>query len=751
MDGLSNPHTSAARSAQVPDGSRLWGNFELRELVGRGSFGEVYRAWDPDLQREVGLKLLVPRPSQTEAPLEEVLREARSLAAVRHANILPVYGVDRHEGRVGFWTDFVHGKTLAVLVREQGPFGYREAALIGQDVSKALSAVHRAGLLHRDIKAENVMREEGGRILLMDFGLSALGGSHGDFAGTPRCMAPELLRGGSATAASDLYAVGVLLFFLVTGEYPGDRGTEARATEQGGDDAPTATHVTTTVTYAKQVGGSVLDHRPDLPDAFVRTVEGAMHPDPKRRFASAGALSRALAETLGTSSVAGREAESAGSKRWTGWVAAAIAGVLVVAALIFRVSSGTWLPGAHRTVATEATPANLNDEFLKADALLQRYDIRKNVTDATDLLKKILAQDPSFALAQAGLGRAYVLEYRVTREAGLLDQARAACNKAITLDGSLAQPYTTLARIDAMAGHTDLATQEAQTALRLDPRSAEAFGAQAEVFDAEGRGDDAMAAVQQAVDLQPDYWRWPLLLGNYYYNEGNLQQAATEYKKAASVAPDNSIVLLDLGLASLQLGQFADAEATLRKSALAQPGFAAYSGLSEVLSAEGKYEDAIEASRDGLNLDRTNYLAWGNLASSYLWVPADRGEAVEAYDKAIHLAEAARAETPRDPILLAQLAGYYAFVRQADRCLALSREAVALAPEDPDVLFLAGDADEILHRRGDAVPLIAKSIALGFHANQLQHSPELAALRADPKFQSALKSALAQRQTRHQP
>jgi len=84
-------------NTQVPDGSGLWGRFELRELVGRGSFGEVYRAWDPDLQREVGLKLLVPRPSQGEC-VRGILREARALAAVRHPNILPVYGVDRHEG-----------------------------------------------------------------------------------------------------------------------------------------------------------------------------------------------------------------------------------------------------------------------------------------------------------------------------------------------------------------------------------------------------------------------------------------------------------------------------------------------------------------------------------------------------------------------------------------------------------------------------------------------------------------------------
>jgi tetratricopeptide (TPR) repeat protein len=753
MDGLPNPATGAGRSAQVPDGSRRWGSFELRELVGRGSFGEVYRAWDPDLQREVGLKLLVPRPSQTEAPFEEVRREARALAAVRHPNILPVYGVDRHEGRVGFWTDFVHGKTLAALVREQGPFGYREAALIGQDVCRALSAVHRAGLLHRDIKAENVMREEGGRILLMDFGLSALGGSQRNFAGTPRYMAPELLRGEGATTASDLYAVGVLLFFLVTGQYPGDGGSDARAAEKGGEDAPTATHVTTAVTYAEPVRGSVLDRRPDLPDAFVRTVEGAMHPDPKRRFASAGALSSALAETLGTSTGAGREAESRGSRpRWrTGWFAAAIAGVLVVAALIFRASSGAWFPGEHRSVATEAVPANLNDEFLKADALLERYDIRKNVTDAIDLLKKVLAQDPSFALTQAGLGRAYFLEYRVTRAAGLLDEARAACNRAIALDGSLAQPYTTLARIDAMAGHTDLGMQEAQKALRLDPRSAEAYGAQAEVFDAQGRGDDAAAAVEKAIDLQPDYWRWPLLLGNYDYAAGKLQDAAAEYRKAEAIAPDSPIVQLNLGLVALQLQNYAEAQTHLEKSVRMEPSFKAYSTLSEVFSAQGKYQDAIEMSRKARDLNATNYVAWGNLGAAYINVPSDHAQAVEAYRKAIELAEVARKETPNDSFLLAELGSYYAYIDDVERSLPLLRQAVTLAPEDPNVLFATGEGYEILHRRSEAIPLIVKSIALGFHADELQRSPDLTALRADSNFEKALKAALAQQQTGHEP
>src|SRR6202012_5328020 len=152
---------SPSPSARIPEARDQWGPFRLLARVGSGGFGEVYRAWDPNLEREVALKLLLPGAVGGDEEYKAMLREARALAAVQHPNIVHVYGIDRHDGRVGYWTDFVRGKTLSFLVLAQGPFGYREAALIGLDVAKALSAVHRAGLLHRDIKAENVMREEG--------------------------------------------------------------------------------------------------------------------------------------------------------------------------------------------------------------------------------------------------------------------------------------------------------------------------------------------------------------------------------------------------------------------------------------------------------------------------------------------------------------------------------------------------------------------------------------------------------------
>jgi tetratricopeptide (TPR) repeat protein len=489
---------------------------------------------------------------------------------------------------------------------------------------------------------------------------------------------------------------------------------------------------------------SLLDYRPDLPESFARVVDTAIHPDPAKRFASAGALSAALSEVLG-SPLAGDSAvtaQPAKAKRWRAWqTEALVAAVLILAAGTFAyLRHRSALPG---TAHSQAASPGVNEEYLKADALLLRYDKHKNVTDAIALLNDVLKQDPSFALAQAGLCRADFLQYRVTRAAGLLDEARTACNRAIAIDTNLAPPYVTLARIDAMAGNTALATTEVEKALQLDQRSAEAFGAQSEVFEAEGRGADAIASIQKATDIAPDDWRWPVLLGNYYYMAAQLPEAADQFQKAVVLTSDNATALLDLGLAFLQLGKYDDALNNLQKSAQIEPSFFAFSSISEVLTAQGRFAEAVAMSKKALDFDRTNYVAWGNLASAYLWSPGGHDEAMTTYRKAIELAEASRKDTPDDARLLANLGGYYAEIGQSVRSLSLLRQAVALAPSNPSVLYGAGDGYEVLHHRDNAINLIARSLALGYHANQLERSPELASLRTDPNFKAALKSEQA--------
>ena len=191
-----------------------WGHLKIIEQIGQGGYGEVYRAHDSNLECEVALKLLRPDRDHHETDVKSFLDEARRLARVRHPNVLVVHGADRHDGRVGLWTDLLRGKTLEQSIEQQGPFGADEATLVGVDLCRALAAVHAAGLVHRDVKTSNVMREEGGRIVLMDFNSVTErpvlhGRSESDsLSGTPLFMAPEVLRGEDSGTASDIYSLG---------------------------------------------------------------------------------------------------------------------------------------------------------------------------------------------------------------------------------------------------------------------------------------------------------------------------------------------------------------------------------------------------------------------------------------------------------------------------------------------------------------------------------------------------------------
>ncbi len=259
-----------------------WGPLEIRSVLGGGAFGVVYRAWDPHLASEVALKVLTREIASAGAT---VIGEARLLARVRHPNIVSIYGADRWGGEVGLWMELVRGRTLKELVSHQGVFGAREAALVGLDLTRALAAVHAAGLVHRDVKPHNVMRDDSGRIVLMDFGAGVeldelAAGPPGRYVGTPLYMAPELFDGQQPSSQSDLYSLGILLYYLVTGAYPLDGSNPDEIRD-------------------KHLHGQrrrLRDLRPDLPTEFVRIVERASDPNVATRYGSAGELEVDLAQ-----------------------------------------------------------------------------------------------------------------------------------------------------------------------------------------------------------------------------------------------------------------------------------------------------------------------------------------------------------------------------------------------------------------------------------------------------------------------
>ena len=332
-----------------------WAHFTLIEQIGEGGFGSVYRARDTKLQTEVALKLVDLTGGRALRPAV-ALKEARLLARVRHTNVVTVHGADIVDGRVGIWMQLIEGQTLSTLLRSNGPFGAHEAALIGVDLCRALAAVHAAGLVHGDVKARNVMREAGGRTVLMDFGtgrdLSALRlhGMREAAAGTPLYLAPEVFDGNPQSKVTDTYSLGVLLYHLVTNAYPFKGQTQAEVEEA----------------HRRNERMNLRDARPDLPQPFVALVERAISRDPRERFQTAGALEAALAEFLGQTRPV---VPGPNPRKW--WVnVAAIAAVMLAISVATvwvarRLTQGNPLTGGVQSVnspAVAATPASYRIE-----------------------------------------------------------------------------------------------------------------------------------------------------------------------------------------------------------------------------------------------------------------------------------------------------------------------------------------------------------------------------------------------------
>jgi serine/threonine protein kinase len=205
----------------VPVGSS-WGHLQQLQLAGQGGFGEVYRAYDPTLDRAVALKLKRDDGVDFVASGRDFVAEARRLARVRHPHVLAVHGASYHDGRAGLWSDWIDGETLSARIERDGPLRGEALLRMLRELAEALHAVHAAGLVHGDIKASNVMLDAGGSVILMDFGAGFESSDEGTAvsAGTPRYLAPEIVERRPATLAVDLYAYGVLAHLAATGRFP---------------------------------------------------------------------------------------------------------------------------------------------------------------------------------------------------------------------------------------------------------------------------------------------------------------------------------------------------------------------------------------------------------------------------------------------------------------------------------------------------------------------------------------------------
>jgi TolB-like protein/Tfp pilus assembly protein PilF len=655
------PHASSATVAPPSSPIGTWAQLALLEKLGAGSFGVVYRAWDPHLAREVALKVVGSGPVAA-LDTSRIAREGRLLARLRHPNIVTVYGAAVEQGRVGLWMELIRGTTLAEAVTKQGPFSARDAALIGLDVCRALAAVHRAGLLHRDVKAQNVMREDGGRIVLMDFGTGREIDANGppgkpEIVGTPLYLAPEIFRGEPAS---------VLLYHLVTASFPHPVKTVEELRKRIDTVPPIKLH----------------DARPDLPATFVRVVSEAIADDPEGRCESTGALEQDLLEALDDMQSGQRPIAIAGS-RLAGTRLGRIPSIAVLPFVDLSrrkdldyfaegiseeiTNALTRIPGIRVAARTSAFQfRGRTEDIRRVGDVLNVETVLEGSVRATDGRLRVIAQlsntttgyqlwserfeqplENVFAV-QDEIAEAVVRTLRV--QLGADDEVRSKpsnnleaytsylkgrhlWNKRTEPDllkslsffrtalrydpeyalahAGLADAYATLGIYGALPP-TEVAPKAraaAESALSLSddmPEALTALGCLAAVYD--WNWTEAERLFRQAIGLNQNYptaYQWLAL--NVLVPLQRFQEAQDELQRALERDPLSRAVTTSMGMAAYYSGRYGDAAEGFSRTLDLDDGFPlAHAFLAQTYSELGRHDEAVSSAEAAIQLSGAN-------------------------------------------------------------------------------------------------------------------------------------------------
>ena len=261
--------------------------YELEELVGTGGMSSVYRAHDRLLERDVALKVLHPQFTADTDYVERFRREARSVARLSHPSIVTVIDRGEQDGRQFIVFEYVRGENLKTLLQRVGPLPEEEAVRLALQIARALGFAHDNGLVHRDVKPQNVLLNGDGQAKVTDFGIARsldVGGltQTGTVMGTSDYIAPEQARGSQVDAQSDIYSLGTVLYELLTGEvpFPGDN------------------FVAVALRHINEPPPSVRVRRPDVSPRLDAVVRRAMAKEPRDRFGSMDELCAELSACL---------------------------------------------------------------------------------------------------------------------------------------------------------------------------------------------------------------------------------------------------------------------------------------------------------------------------------------------------------------------------------------------------------------------------------------------------------------------
>ena len=714
--------TSRLPSIAGPDlTGRQIGVYHVLEHIGAGAMGEVYRARDTTLDRDVAIKVLPHEFSADPQRLARFAREAKLLAALNHPNIATIHGVVSSDGVHAIVLELIDGDTLAERIAH-GAIPPRDALMIARQVADALDAAHAQGIVHRDLKPGNIKITARGTVKVLDFGLAkvaldragkatsgmdtiasvaTVGGTRaGAILGTAAYMSPEQARGDAVDPRTDIFAFGCVLFEMLSARRAFDGRTLWDSL------------------------AAVLQQEPPW-EALPRSTPAAVH------LLLRDCLKKNATERPPIAAVRAHiDAALAPRPAWS----KAVAVLMLLGVALIGARYAPTLISTIRSPSESASRANAARLAQQAAALLERDDKVENVDRAAMLLEQALAQDSESALAYAYLADAYVRRHQVSPDSEWLRQALQAAQRAVDLNADLAVSHIALGRTQLEAGEDAAAVTSFTRAIELDPLSPLPHLGLANAFADENQDGNAEMEFHVATTRGGNIWRTHLGYGQFLFKRGRYAEAAREWEVAGMVAPGNVVMFRNLGAVYYQLGRYEEAASAFQRALEIQPSAPTYTNLGTLRFFEGRYNDAVAAFEKAVELGANTYLNWGNLGDGLRWAPGRRAEATTAYRRAIELIDKQIDQKPHDADLVTRHAVY--LVKLGDRTTALKEAGdVATRPMlPPAILYRLTTVYELAGDRARALRSLEQTLRGGYPATEIENDPELTALRSDARY-----------------
>jgi serine/threonine protein kinase/Flp pilus assembly protein TadD/plastocyanin len=687
------------------------GSFQLVRWLGAGGTGDVWLCEDVSSARSVALKL--PHADHIRDPKtrQEFLREARAGGMLEHPGIAAVYDVGESPCGPYIAMEFVDGPSLRAVLRERRP-SFAESVGWMTAIAEAVACAHAHGIVHGDLSPGNLMLDSAGRPRVVDFGLartlfSATDSSHSQIHGTYPYMAPELLRGHRPGVGSDVYALGIVLFELLTGQHPHEGrspGAYLRAVLDGPPRDP----------------GSL---EPRLAADLRRVVLDAIAPVLEERIAGAGELAArlrvatfdpvsgiTLGDTATTAPVSSRPRDPVG-------------------------------PPSAAQASDGATRALLDAKLLQAHALLRRPDQEASVDAAIAALEAMHRLAPDDPEVLASLGRAYLFKGRHAHDGAWED--RAAGQVARACERAPDSPAVLLAQadLDRIQGRVGQALEGYGRLLELEPRSIDGWVGRSWAYERRGELAEAEKAARAAIDIGALDWRGHSRLGGLHLNRGSYGDALESYRRVVEIAPDHAGGWSNLGTALFQTDRLEEALEAFERSILLQPTAVGFLNAGAVLFYLRRYPEAVAQYEKAVALSASDPRAWGNFGSAARFVPGMANRAKEAFERAIVLMRAHLDRHPDDPMGWAWIANWLAKCGRLEEARDALDHALALDRPRVEILGVVAYAYALLGDDVSAIEVYRRQVERGAGMRWLDTDPALDRLRSTASWQKVIEAS----------